>query len=175
MLLIFGGLLATGKTTLALALAKHFSATYIRIDTIEQAIKDSLNISDIEAAGYNVGYKLAQDNLLINNIIVADSVNSLEVTRQTWRECATEINKPFIEIEIVCSNKHDHKTRAETRLRTIKNHKLPTWDDVITRKFEPWLCSHIVIDTANKTVEESINDLLLQIEEFKRNNLIDII
>jgi predicted kinase len=41
MLIIFGGLPATGKTTIARDLARQLGATYLRIDTIEQAIRDS--------------------------------------------------------------------------------------------------------------------------------------
>ena len=38
MLIIFGGLPATGKTTIARDLARQLGATYLRIDTIEHAI-----------------------------------------------------------------------------------------------------------------------------------------
>gem|GEM_PF-3461273 len=38
MLIVFGGLPGTGKTTLARELARLLSATYLRIDSIEQAI-----------------------------------------------------------------------------------------------------------------------------------------
>jgi predicted kinase len=38
MLIIFGGLPATGKTTLSRALARELGAVHVRIDTIEQAI-----------------------------------------------------------------------------------------------------------------------------------------
>ncbi len=36
MLIVFGGLPGTGKTTLARAFAQRRRATYLRIDTIEQ-------------------------------------------------------------------------------------------------------------------------------------------
>lgn len=40
MLYIFSGLPGTGKSTLAQYLAKTLGAVYLRIDTIEQAMKD---------------------------------------------------------------------------------------------------------------------------------------
>ncbi len=42
MLVIFGGLPGTGKTTIARRLAERCHATYIRIDTIEMAILDAM-------------------------------------------------------------------------------------------------------------------------------------
>jgi predicted kinase len=44
-LIIFGGLPGTGKTTLAKALAHRLSAAYLRIDTVEQAMIRA-NIAD---------------------------------------------------------------------------------------------------------------------------------
>jgi predicted kinase len=41
MLIIFGGLPATGKTAIAQELARQIGAVYLRIDSIEQGIRDS--------------------------------------------------------------------------------------------------------------------------------------
>ena len=41
MLIAFAGLPATGKSTLARALAETRGGLYLRIDTIEQALRDS--------------------------------------------------------------------------------------------------------------------------------------
>ena len=40
MLIIFGGLPATGKTMIARELARQIGAVYLRIDSIEQAMRD---------------------------------------------------------------------------------------------------------------------------------------
>lgn len=41
MLVIFAGLPATGKSTIARALADRIGGVWLRIDSIEQAIRDS--------------------------------------------------------------------------------------------------------------------------------------
>jgi predicted kinase len=52
-LIVFGGLPGTGKTTLARAIAEERSATYLRVDTIEQALRSAgiLVRGDVGPAG----------------------------------------------------------------------------------------------------------------------------
>ena len=38
MLLIFGGLPASGKSTISQCIAREFQAVYVRVDSIEQAL-----------------------------------------------------------------------------------------------------------------------------------------
>ena len=45
MLIIFGGLPGIGKTTIARELARQLGAIHVRIDSIEQAIRDSGTVS----------------------------------------------------------------------------------------------------------------------------------
>ena len=40
LLIVFGGLPATGKTTIARVLTQRLDATYLRVDAIEQRLKD---------------------------------------------------------------------------------------------------------------------------------------
>ena len=63
MLIVFGGLPGTGKTTIARALALQLGAAYLRIDTIEQALRDCGGIRHpMDDTGYRVAYAIAADN-----------------------------------------------------------------------------------------------------------------
>ena len=164
MLVIFAGLPGIGKTALANELARRIGATYLRIDSIEQAITDSsLGIYPTEDAGYMVGYALAEDNLRIGRTVVADSVNSIELTRTAWLNAAERAGRKGIEVEVVCSDPIEHRNRIETRNPDISGLKLPNWQDILAREYHPWSRDHIVIDTAGESVEQCIDELLTRL------------
>lgn len=161
MLIIFGGLPAAGKSTLAKEIAAHLGGTFIRIDTIEQAILNSaLNVTVVEDAGYVIGYSVAKDNLMLGRTVVAESVNPIELTRQAWLQIAQDAGCTSVEVEIICSDASEHQRRVESRVADIANLKQPNWQEVVTREYEPWSREHIVIDTANKSIEQSTQELL---------------
>ena len=89
MLIAFAGLPGSGKTTIASALAQRLKAVYLRIDTVEQALRsaDPSN-AEIGPAGYIVAYEIAAENLRLGRIVVGDSVNPVQISRDSWREVA---------------------------------------------------------------------------------------
>jgi predicted kinase len=158
MLYIFSGLPGTGKSTLARQLAEERQAVYLRIDTIEQALRD-VDVWDNGPAGYVAAYGLAADNLRLGLAVVADSVNPLAVTRRAWRQVAEQAGVPFVEIEVVCSDEGEHRRRVESRRSDIVGHILPNWAQVRGHDYQPWEEEHIVIDTADQTPAESVEQL----------------
>ena len=57
MLIIFGGLPGVGKTTIARELARQLGAVYLRIDSIEQAIRDCDKMNGpLDESGYCLAY-----------------------------------------------------------------------------------------------------------------------
>jgi predicted kinase len=162
-LYIFSGLPGTGKSELAKFLSEKYGAVYLRIDTIEQTLRDN-GISEVEGKGYEIAYKIASDNLMLGLPVVADSVNPLEITRKAWRNVATNSGCKYYEIEVICSDKEEHKQRIESRTTDIEGLKLPTWNDVINRNYETWTRERIVIDTAGKSITDSQVELVQQLK-----------
>jgi predicted kinase len=131
------------------------------MDTIEQALKpENMPVGN---EGYLIAYAVAEDNLRAGNIVIADSVNPIPITRDAWQDVAIRNNCKFFEIETICSDKEDHKRRVETRKADITGHKLPTWQEVIDREYDDWKTKNLVIDTFIHTTEKSVEILVKEL------------
>lgn len=156
-LIALAGLPGTGKTTIARELAKQLGAVHIRIDSIEQALRASGRFEGpMDDAGYRAAYALAEDNLRQGLSVVADSVNPIALTRDAWASVATRTGATLLEVELVCTDQIEHRHRIETRKADIPGHKLPTWNEVTARQYEPWNRPHLVIDTLRQSIERAV-------------------
>ena len=164
-LFIFAGLPGSGKTTLAKYLAADLKAVHLRIDTIEQALKELCDY-EVEAEGYRFAYRLAADNLRLGLSVVADSCNTIEITRREWEGVARAEGAKYVNVEVVCSDTAEHRRRVESRANSVPNMVLPGWDDVVAREYQPWTVPKVTIDTAGSTREASYGELrgLLNVE-----------
>jgi predicted kinase len=158
-LYIFSGLPASGKTTLSQKVAQRVNAVYLRIDTIEQALRDLCSIN-VEGEGYRLSYRIASDNLRLGMSVIADSCNPIELTRREWEQVALEAQADYVNIEVICSDAREHRRRAKTRISTVPGLRLPTWSEVENREYHEWTVKRIVIDTANRSEMECVDDLL---------------
>ncbi|QXC48590.1 AAA family ATPase [Agrobacterium salinitolerans] len=164
MLIIFGGLPGSGKSTVAQALALRTGACYLRVDTIEQAISSSAPLADrqdVGPAGYVTLYRVAEDNLRLGRTVIADSVNPIETTRAAFRKVATETGSGFIEVEVFCSDVTTHRHRAETR-PAIEGRSNPTWAQIQELNFEPW-SPDLRVDTFHTSVEKCVSEIIKQL------------
>ena len=164
MLIVFGGLPGTGKSAIAKAIAKERRAVYLRIDAIEQVLRSSgVLAKDVGPSGYMVAYALAEANLGLGLTVVADSVNPLAITRDAWRKIAAIASTEIVEIEIICSDREEHRRRAETRSVDVPGLIAPSWAQILRHDYEPWDRPRIVLDTAHRTVEQSLTELRARI------------
>jgi predicted kinase len=159
MFIIFAGLPGAGKSTIARELAKRMGAAYLRIDSIEQAIR-SAGSTDVGPAGYLAAYRLAADNLGLGRVVVADSVNPLEITRHAYRRAALDAGVGSLEVEVVCSDVEVHRQRVETRQTEVEGLVPPTWSEVRALHYEAWNRRHLILDSASLSVTESVDAII---------------
>ncbi|MBE8477248.1 AAA family ATPase [Streptomyces justiciae] len=161
MLIVVGGLPASGKTTLSRLLAARIGAVHLRIDTIEQAVvRSGLAAHPVGPVGYVVGYALAEEHLRQGLTVVAESVNPLAVTRDAWRDAALRAGAEVVEVEVRCSDRAEHRRRVATRSVDVPGLPLPGWEEIVGREYEPWERARVVVDTAGQAPEESLAVLL---------------
>ncbi|KTD40555.1 AAA family ATPase [Legionella parisiensis] len=163
MLIIFGGLPGTGKTTISKIIAKRLKAVYLRVDTIEQTLISLNGYPDsliVGSEGYLISYAIARENLALGLNVVADSVNPISITRQDWQQVAKQTESDFIEIELTCSDEKVHQSRVEGRNADIEGHTLPTWQAVLERDYEPWESKQIMLDTSKYLIDDSVEMIM---------------
>lgn len=158
---VFAGLPGVGKSTIAKDLAARTGSFYLRVDTVEQALARSmLAICPAQDAGYVIAGAVASDNLRGGTMVVADSVNPLALTRDAFRAVAEACAATVLEVEVICSDKAEHRRRVETRRTNIPGLKLPTWDRVLQREYEEWTRERLILDTATLSAEECVQQIL---------------
>lgn len=164
-LVCLGGLPATGKTTIARDLARSLRAAYIRIDTIESCLaRAEGRFEDSNAweqpPGYLIGYEVAADQLRIGTSVVAESVNPVRASRDAWLATGLGAGGKVLEVEVVCSDPREHRSRAAGRTSDIPGLSQPTWEQISQREYHSWERDRLVLDTALLSVGQSVQRVL---------------
>ena len=158
MLIVFSGLPGTGKTTIAKHLAATTGAVYLRIDTIEQAIRNAgVLAQDVGTSGYRVANELALDNLQTGRTVIVDCVNPVNESRTAWREVASKADVRLFNIHVVCSDGHEHRRRVESRVTDIPGLTPPTWQSVLDHEYEAWDEAPFCIDSAMISPRQAVS------------------
>src|SRR3974390_972097 len=106
MLVIFAGLPGVGKTSIARELAAQIGAVHLRIDSIEQALRNEG--VEGEGHGYAVAYAAGEANLRLGRVVISDCVNPESLTRSAWRTVADRAQVKMVDVEVVCSDQDEH-------------------------------------------------------------------
>jgi predicted kinase len=153
MLIVFAGLPGSGKSSIARALALELGAIWLRIDSIEQAIRESGAVpGSLDDAGYRAAYAVAEDNLRLGRTVIGDCVNPWMLTRNAWRDAGLRAGARVVEIETVCSDAEEHRRRVEMRAKEAPGLMLPDWQAVMARDYHAWDRDHVTIDTAGRSI-----------------------
>lgn len=153
-LIEFGGLPGTGKSTLARHLALRTRAVLLRVDEIEAALRrNSLTPEQTGLASYSVAHDLAASHLRRGLTVIADAVNPVEAARAGWRELARDCGARHKVIETQLPDTAEHRRRVEERAAAhapdTPGWSPPTWPDVERRaaEYQPRTDERLVVDT----------------------------
>ena len=98
--------------------------------------------------------------------VTVDSCNPIELTRREWEQVARDVHVLYVNIEVACSDPGEHRKSRRPQSRG-SGLRLPTWQDVLDREYDSWSVSRIVIDTANRSPEDSVNALMADLVALK--------
>ena len=164
-LVVVGGLPATGKSTIATALARRTSRTYFRVDRIEQAIVAwSMLSHPVGPVGYAVAHALALEQLELGLDVIVECVNPTAVTRDGWVGTAEAAGAELVEVEVICSDEDEHRRRAEVRASDVEGLVKPAWTAILEREYEPWLRSRLVVDSATTSPDSAAQTIASKME-----------
>ena len=165
-LIVFAGLPASGKSTIAQQVAARTGAVWLRIDAMDQAIWASGTApADLRDWTYRAAQALAVDNLALGREVIADCVNDCQAARDGWQAAAARVGAPLVWLEILCSDAAEHRRRVETRTSDVPGLVLPDWEAVLAREYHAWDRDHLSIDTAHRSIAECVSAALAALAE----------
>jgi predicted kinase len=145
------GLPGSGKSTVAEIVARRLGAVLVSVDPVESAMVVAGLPAGWETgvAAYEVCREVAERNLAIDHVVVADSVSDSEPARDTWRRAAAAATCPLVVVEVVCSDPVEHRRRVTSRSRGFAGVPDPTWEQVQARStaYQPWSDDRLVVDS----------------------------
>jgi len=145
------GLPATGKSTIAVAVAKRLEIPVLSADPLEAALHRVGVTRELgsDRAVYEVLQTLVETQLALEQSAIVDAVNQFEHLRRMWREVAERCGGVAVTIECVCSSDAIHERRLAERNRSIRGFLYePSWPDVLERigRYESALEPDLVLD-----------------------------
>ena len=139
MLVVFAGRPGTGKTTLARLLATELRAAHLRMDAIETAVvRSGLAEPPLGPVGYFIAGEVAASCLRVGTPVVVDAVSPAAEARRGWTDVAASAGASLRVIEMSLSDPAEHRRRVEERRSDLTGLRVPTWEQVQSREYDPW-------------------------------------
>lgn len=156
-LVCLSGLPGVGKSTIARALAARTGALWLRVDRVEQAMRDSHMVTDDLADGGYAALQAVSAAALEQGLdVIADCVNPIPMTRSAWQAASRSVDARHLDVELLCSDVRVHRTRVETRVPEVPGLALPAWAAVVARVYVPFATADLRLDTARVSVAEAV-------------------
>jgi predicted kinase len=156
-LVAIAGLPGSGKSTVAEVVARQLNAVLVSVDPVESVMVVAGLPAGWETgvAAYEVCREIAERNLALGHIVVADSVSDSEPARETWRRAAAAASCPLLVVEVICPDPVEHRRRVTSRNRGFAGVPDPTWEQVVARAaaYPPWTDERLVVDSLREPTE----------------------
>ena len=164
MLVVMAGLPASGKSTLAAALAKVLPAAVLSVDPVEAAMWRAGVVCEQPTglAAYVVVGAIGSELLRLGQSVIVDAVNDAQEARQHWVALADRHCASLRFIEVICSDPAVHRRRLAAYDRAADDVRRPTWSSVQARRpaFESWDEDRLVLDSmepASQNLQRAID------------------
>jgi len=173
MLLIFFGHIGTGKTSIAKNVAARLGYEAICFDDIVKEIfgekkiyggNDNFQLSLEETQKvYDKMHKQAEDKLKVGQGVVLESMY-FKKQRDGALDIAKHLSRPYKLIEIICDEDVIQKRLVQ---RKQQDDQTPGYTLYLKYKnlLESEPESHIIVDTTNKSIEESTQEVMANIKQ----------
>jgi len=156
-LIVFSGLPATGKSSVAEAVARESGIPLFAKDWLAATLKhlgigySESGSSILGQAGYELLATLAQQQLRLGQSAILDSVLSWESTRHCWRKIAAGYGAEWYVIECICSDEVLHRMLLADRRYNIPGWQELVWAEVerVRAYYKPWNEERLILDAVN--------------------------
>jgi hypothetical protein len=119
-LVVICGLPGTGKSSVAIPLARKLSAAYLRIEPSNKPLSTPVrSVQHRPPLVTPPGCALAGAQLRVGPLTVAKWGQPAQGYSDAWQRIATQQNCWILEAELVCSDESEHQRRVELRRTDI--------------------------------------------------------